>query len=107
MAAQQNSGALIAMHRALELLHQSALVAPLRRHDQPHTRFAVELAQGEHQLERCDRSIDHQGAGPECVVAPASLQAGRECRLERRMGRFLEQIHDRLADESAGVGDAK
>ena len=35
------------------------------------------------------------------VIVPAALQAGREGTLERRVRRFIEQVHDRLSDQVA------
>ena len=78
-----------------------------RRHDQPHGRIAVELAQGEYQLERHDRAVGEQGAGFERVVAPAALQAGSQRSFERGVRWLLEQIHDRLADQAIGFGQTE
>ncbi len=96
--------------------YQQVLFARPRGHDQAHARLALVLPQREGHLDRQHRAVGEQRVGAQRVVAPAPLLAGGQRPAQRRMGGFLEQVHDRLAGDAVldavqlvpggvGVGD--
>jgi hypothetical protein len=58
------------------------------------------FAEGEHDLDAERAVIRHHCVGLESVIAPAPLQTRRQGALQGRLGRFVEQVHHGLADDT-------
>ena len=107
MLAQPQAAGRIAQHRIGEFSGQRALVAFGCRYNELYARLVVEIAAGQHQFERHAGSVGEHRSGLEEVIAPAALCAGCQRALQRRLRLAVEQVHDWLTHQRAGIGIAE
>ncbi len=84
-------------HHLGQVFSEFAFVLLSGRHDQAHAGFAVVLAKSQNDIDRQCRAVREQRIDTQWTVLPASLQAGGQGTLERRVRPFIEQIHEGLA----------
>ena len=104
---QQQAGGGIAFHRVGEVGGELALVALPRRHHDAHAGLVLEFTRREHEVELQLRAVAEQRGDLQRVIGPLALAAGDQRALERGVRAVFEQIHQRLADDRAGVGVAE
>ncbi len=101
--AQQQAGGGVAFHRVAQVRSELAIVALARGHHDAHAGFVVEFSRRQHQVELQLRAVAEQRGHFQRVIGPLSLAAGDQRALERGMRAVFEQVHERLADDRAGI----
>ncbi len=61
------------------------------------------FSQRENDLDGQDGAIGQDGSHLQRVIIPTALETSGQCALERRLARFVEDVHDRLTDQTFGV----
>jgi hypothetical protein len=102
-SATQQAGRRVLSHRFVELVGQRLDVALLRGNTQAHGRLALifEPLEGEFEWQR--RTVCHHGSRAQRVACPFALGGCDQGTLECGMATGLEQVHQRLAEQVAGI----
>jgi len=99
-ALQEPAAVLGARSRGDRTLDDARLLTGSRRHHQPYAGLCVVLPERERHFDRQHAAIGEQRVCTQWMVAPAALQTSGERAAQRRMRRFVEQVHDRLPGET-------
>ena len=103
VAAVQEAGRRVALHRVLELALVLARVRNLGRHADLDARLTVELGADELELERRVMTAHHERGCMQRVPCPLALNACDQGALDRGVVVRIEGVHEGRADDVLGI----